>query len=673
MNILDFANPINFWWAAIALPIIALYILKVRLRRMPASTLLFWNKLFDEKKPRSWWQRLRHWLSLALQLIILAAVVSALVDPLWSWQKEKQRRLVLVLDNSASMQATNSDGQTRLEAAKQAATAIVRSLRDGDQMAIVAAGGRPEVIWGMTNHQRWLTDALEATDATDAPAAIEESMELASRLLSGLEGEGETIVLTDGCSPGIEGWEEREDLQVLGVGESTDNIGITRYQVRRSLIDAIGYQVLVDVTNYSDEPSECRLELDLDGSLIDVLPLRLEPNETLTRIVNHTSAAGGTMNAKLDANDALTVDNAAQAILPTRNKIPITLYSEGNLFLASVLNSIPLVDLTIQADYQPGGKQAAIHVFDKKLPDELPAGPVLVVDPQQKSQYFEVGDEIDQPIVAKVDTDSPLAQHMRLDNVLFPGAKRLEFAESVQNNVKMLIQDPYDAPLLAQIRRSSGDVVVLTCSLEKGDLPLRIAFPVLIKNTVEWFQGESGQLRPAASAGEMIAIRIDAIAAAGSTNSADVTAETPNEDLTIIESSLPEDQKEYELLAPDGSTSPVAVGDSMATIGPLLEAGVWQLRPVAAEIQKEDSENAEVADSGNSPREDSELTSDAIPIACNLVSSVESDLRPKVELPQAKELDGMVLGGRSIWFYLTMLALCLIAIEWWLYQRRIVG
>lgn len=662
-----------------ALPIIGLYILKVRLRRVPASTLLFWNKLFDEKKPRSWWQRLRHWLSLLLQLLILAAVVSALVDPLWSWQKEKQRRVVLVLDNSASMQATDAEGQSRLDAAKEAATAIVRSLRDGDQMAIVAAGGRPEVIWGMTNHQRWLTDALEATAATDAPAAIEESIELASRLLSGLEGEGETIVLTDGCSPGIEGLDDREDIQVLGVGEAAANLGITRYQVRRSLIDAIGYQVLVDVTNYSDEAAECRLELDLDGILIDVLPLKLKPNETLTRIVNHTSAAGGTMNAKLDSEDALAVDNTAQAILPTRNKIPITLYSEGNLFLASVLNSIPLVELTIQAEYQPGAPPAAIHVFDKKLPDELPVGPVLVVDPQTKSQYFEVGEDIDQPIVAKVDTDSPLAQHVRLDNVLFPGAKQLNFTETIVDSVKPLIQDPFDAPLLAQIRRSSGDVVILTCSLEKGDLPLRIAFPVLIKNTIEWFQGESGQLRPAASTGEMLSVRIEDAPKAPTEDSATPSeTDAANGELAIVEASSDASSSEYELVAPNGDTSPVAVGDSMATLGPLLNAGVWQLKPVSMEFENEHLEKEKSARSPEAASEEGSagmaiIADDSIPIACNLVSTIESDLRPKVELPQAKELDGMLLGGRSIWFYLTMLALGLVAIEWWLYQRRIVG
>ena len=125
MSPFEFANPAGWWWAAIALPIIAFYFLKVRLRRQPVSTLLFWNRVFDEKQPRAWWQQLRHWTSLLLQLVLLALLVAAIVDPIWSWQKTEQRKLVLIIDNSASM-AADSGGSTRLELAKREAAFIVR-------------------------------------------------------------------------------------------------------------------------------------------------------------------------------------------------------------------------------------------------------------------------------------------------------------------------------------------------------------------------------------------------------------------------------------------------------------------------------------------------------------------------------------------------------------------
>lgn len=691
MNILDFANPSALWWALLALPILGLYILKVRLRRVSTTTLLFWNQLFDEKKPRAWWQRLRHWLSLLLQLAFLMLLVAALLDPLWSWQKQQQRRIVLVLDNSASMQAVGEDGMERLQLAKQAAISVVRSLRDGDQMAVVSAGGRPQVVWGMTHHQRWLVDAIEGLPATDAPSAIEPSITLARRLLTGLEGAGETIVLTDGQSPDLTALlEPVEDatpedrstpppatLKIYAVGEPRDNIAITRYQVRRSLIDAIGYQVLIDVTNFSDAAAACRLELKLDEELVDVLPLELQPNETVTRIINHASIAGGRMVATLDVEDALSVDNTAIALLPIRQPVPVQLFSDGNLFVHSVLKSIPLVDLTVAdlatLDKSPNQLNSrVIQVFDRVVPAILPRGPVLVVDPQNECDLWKVTEDLESPIVASVDGDSPLTQHVRLDNVLFPGAKRLEFKTAAQT----LIRDPFDAPLLARFSRTTGDVVVLTCSLDQGDLPLRIAFPVLMKNVIEWFQGDSNQLRPAASSGEVLTLTVPAKnntqgdmsdeQSAASVNDASETDSDVNGSAILVLSPTDDATANFELVAPDGSATPIATENQQVTIGPLLQTGLWFVRSRAEPLH-------EPADQA-SPAVPKLADAPVLSVACNLSSFQESDLRPRSQLPNAaSELATLKLGGRSLWFYLTLVAAGLIAIEWWLYHRRIVG
>src|SRR5579884_672831 len=104
---MNFANPMGLIWASLAIPIVIFYILKIRLRRVPVSTLLFWEQIFEEKKPRSLWQRLRHLISLLLQLAFLALLVFALADPIFRWQQARARRIVLVVDNSASMNAVD--------------------------------------------------------------------------------------------------------------------------------------------------------------------------------------------------------------------------------------------------------------------------------------------------------------------------------------------------------------------------------------------------------------------------------------------------------------------------------------------------------------------------------------------------------------------------------------
>src|SRR6516165_2773682 len=125
---MNLANPMGLIWASLAIPIVIFYILKIRLRRVPVSTVLFWRQIFEEKQPRSIWQHLRHLLSLLVQLLFLMLLVLALGEPFFKWELLAARRLVLVVDNSASMNATDV-APTRLEAAKKIGRDLIARLR----------------------------------------------------------------------------------------------------------------------------------------------------------------------------------------------------------------------------------------------------------------------------------------------------------------------------------------------------------------------------------------------------------------------------------------------------------------------------------------------------------------------------------------------------------------
>ncbi|MHC5544916.1 BatA domain-containing protein, partial [Singulisphaera rosea] len=130
---MSLVNPTAFLLATLAIPIVIFYILKIRLRRVPVSTLIFWRQIFEEKKPRSIWQRLRHLISLLLQLAFLALLVFALADPIFRWQQARARRMVLIVDNSASMNATDVS-PSRLDAAKAEGTRVIDGMRLGDEL-----------------------------------------------------------------------------------------------------------------------------------------------------------------------------------------------------------------------------------------------------------------------------------------------------------------------------------------------------------------------------------------------------------------------------------------------------------------------------------------------------------------------------------------------------------
>ena len=137
---------------------------------------------------------------------------------------------------------------------------------------------QPHVVCGLTGHQRTLRESLRAVLLSDGPTRVTEAITLARRLI-GDHPRGRVIVLSDGCFDKAEAVSQAQDVQLHRVGQRTGNVGITQFQVRRSLFDPVGYEILIEVLNASDEPTECRLEIDLDQFPVDVVPLQLAAGE----------------------------------------------------------------------------------------------------------------------------------------------------------------------------------------------------------------------------------------------------------------------------------------------------------------------------------------------------------------------------------------------------------
>ncbi len=626
---MNLVNPGALFLAALALPIVVFYILKIRLRRVPVSTLLFWQQIFEEKKRRSLWQRLRHLLSLLLQLAFLCLLVFALADPIFRWQQARARRIVLVVDNSSSMNASDVL-PTRLDAAKAEGRKLIDGMRLGDELAIIAAGAQPRVACGPTDHERTLREALESIGPVDGPTRVGEAVALARRLLSGSEKIRKVAILTDGGFEGAGDLARQDDVELISVGKKTGNVGITRLQARRSLLDPIGYEILVEVCNASDEPVSVRLELELDDDPIDVVPLNLAPGEKSVQVFEKTSADGGRLRATIDRGDSLSADNTAWAILPRRARQKVRLVTPGNLFLEKVFEAIPLVDLDV-IKVAPDAKApvlapaAPVSVFHRKVPDVLPAGNVLVIEPESPGPFWQLGEAIHNPVVAKQDKDSPLMLHIRLDNVVMPEARKL--ALKVPGHV--LAESAGGDPLYAVLDRpdgASGKVVLLTVDLDKSDLPLQTAFPIMMSNLLNWFGGTKGELREAIAAGSVAEVELIGPA---------------------------KDSVEHVLKAPDGRERRIdaPTGATKVTVGPLDRTGVWSV--VRRSVRPTGGGDEVVSD-----------------LACNLADRRESDLRPESGLPERRLGLAAGLAIRPIWYYLLATALTLTCWEWFLYQRR---
>lgn len=631
---MSLAHPAALAWLALAAPIVIFYILKIRLRRVPVSTILFWQQIFEEKQPRSIWQHLRHLVSLLVQLALLALVVFALAEPFFKWEIAQARRLVLVVDNSASMQASDV-ASSRFERARQIAHRYIDGLRSRDEMAIVAAGTQPRVVCGLAGHQRTLRQTLDSLEPSDGPTSVGEAVELARRLISSAEN-GRVVVISDGCFEGATALAGAKDVELVAVGARTPNVGLTRFQVRRSLLDPIGYEILAEVQNASDAPASCRLELDLAGDVIDVVPLNLKPGEVWVHVFEKTSAEGGLLSARIEHDgDALASDDLAWALLPRRELLPVTLVTEGNLFLEKVFEANPLVKLSVVKAPPAQAAAGAVTVFHRKTPARLPRGAVWVIDPADSCDRWQAGEKLANPIVTAQDKDSPLMAHVRLDNVIMPEARQLAFAETP----KVLAGAVTGEPLYAYFDKGGDKLLVLTVNLDQGDLPLRTAFPIMATNALAWFAGQRGELRESLATGAIAEIDLEASLPKTAPAGKSETLRPARGD------SL------FSLVAPGGQRRPFPAGLARTTIGPLDQCGVWR---IAA---------GETTPAAEKP---------AYELACNLANRQESDVRTPAPLLENRPATAAAMGLplRPIWFYLIVLAWLLAGVEWYLYQRR---
>jgi len=302
-------NPSGLAWVLLAVPIVVLHLVRVRPRRRSVPAGFLWDRVFSTDRPRAAWWPWRGPVSLFVELAILALVVLALAEPLL----RRPQRLVLIIDNSASMNATDA-APTRLDRAKEFARQRVAELGSRDQMAILSAGGPPAVLCGLTDRQDLLEKAVEAVSPTRAATRVQEAVTLGRGLLAD-SPDGKVLLLTDGCFDGLQELAAADDVEFIPVGAPAGNVAVTELAARRSLRDLSACQILVRAANFSDEPVACRVEIEMEGEPIVDVPAHLPAAGRWQRMFEITTAAGGRIFARLDTPDVLPEDNCASTLL----------------------------------------------------------------------------------------------------------------------------------------------------------------------------------------------------------------------------------------------------------------------------------------------------------------------------------------------------------------------
>jgi len=307
---MKFTNPEALILAALALPVVLLYLRRVRPVRRSVAAGFLWEQVFGAPERRSAWWMYRHPVSLCVQLAVLGLLVVALAEP----HVRPPATLVLVIDNSASMSATDAS-PSRLERAKGLARERVAALGPDDRAAIVTVADTIRVRSALTNRPDLLEPALAGIEPTREGSRVWEAVSLVRRSFHG--GRNQRIVVySDGCFEGAAELAGQDGVELIVVGQRSDNLAITRLEARRCLDDPRRCQVLAEVTRFADEPVACRLALELDGRPIDAVAIELDSAGRWQRVFAMRAPEEGRLDARLDRPDVLREDNQASARVP---------------------------------------------------------------------------------------------------------------------------------------------------------------------------------------------------------------------------------------------------------------------------------------------------------------------------------------------------------------------
>jgi len=549
--------PWNLLWLLLLVPVIVFfYLLKLRRREMVISSVLLWNHLVKDVQANAPFQKLK----------------------------------------------------------------MVSSMGSGDRIMVLLATSRTHRLTGLTGDKNELRRATNQAEARDTTTNLRDALLLAVSV-AGQHPGSRVYILSDGCFPETEELNTRgASLEYVKIGSRSDNVGIVAMDVRRSFNDKGGYQMFLAVRNFSDEPKKCNLEFYRNDALIDVRPLELpaadktEGFSEKAEVLGNIPETTGILRARLDIDDDLPIDNQAYTQLSTRSDLNVLLVSDGDLYLEKALNVDPRVHLSVvtpgaytgQADFD-------VVVFENLGPRKVGPGAHLYINCGGPTAPVEIQGKVTNATVVDWERAHPVMRYVNLT--------RLQMQEALKADLRswgVKLAENESGVVIAVGEKGGAKSGYIGFPLLKSDFPLKVAFPILMNNMVQWLAARPGRT-------EGLQIR------AGQAAPIEVPA-------TLTDAVVTD---------PEGQKHPV--------------------RPDGRLLYYPDTETAGVY-TATGPKFRREF-------AVNLLSRDESATKPRDKLQFGKRPvlagTGAVRTASEVWRWLLLLALAVLGVEWWVYHRRI--
>ncbi|MFH2010573.1 MAG: hypothetical protein ABI333_28490, partial [bacterium] len=307
----------------------------------------------------------------------------------------------------------------------------------------------------------------------------------------------------------------------IGVGTSSNNVGIIAFNARRNPADKFSHQLFVKVKNYRKTAVRVNLLVSSGAVLPEKVPLEIGPGETRQYIKKGLPAAGKRMTGKLELRgggrlDDFPLDDTAYALLPKRQKSKVLLVSGGNLYIEGTLlldeENITYQRITPAAWTPSAARKYDVVIFDDFTPPKLPrSGNFMFWDPRGEHSPVKILKRVKDPEIWWPQSDKD-KRHQIMDYIRVKDVRALESSifETERRDVPLIRLDER-GPVYALLRREAGrKIVVVGFSSQQTNWVMRIGFPVFILNTIAYFAGENTRLIHTYRTGETWTIPLEA-------------------------------------------------------------------------------------------------------------------------------------------------------------------
>ncbi len=481
MNLL---TPLALSLTALLPIIIALYFLKLRRTEQRVSSTYLWRTLVRDTAANAPWQRLKPNLLLLLQLLFLGALIAALARPFFWSDQIASSHLILVVDTSASMGATDV-APNRLSSAVAQARRLIENLAADARVTVIDAGAAARVPVSGTTDKGAAYSALDALRAGSSDTDLASALTLAGAMAANTP-DAQVVILSDGHVTLPENFSLPARAQFIPIGSGRNNQALGAFTLSS---DASGKTLtaFIQVVNNGEQVISRRLLLrDETGALVAARDLNLAPNQA--QAFTFADLKSDTVyRAQLEGADQLALDDSAWAVAPSREKIKARVVTTGNRFLETALALLPNVELTtLKLDESTSAMSPlpiALTIYDSAIPTAtLPSGNLFFIAPPRATEFFSVTGQIQAPQPIVVSADDPVARYVDLRDVAIQDATRLELPKWGR---AVWVDRTSGAPLLVVGEENGRRIGILAFDVRHSDLPLRVAFPLLLANVLD--------------------------------------------------------------------------------------------------------------------------------------------------------------------------------------------